>query len=106
MTVYKNDGKRFKRDFDYLIKTARENNVFSERYSYIAKRLLMSKKIKLSKEEKFLICRSCNRLLIPGVNCRVRLKQGFLTYKCLNCGSVRKVKYDKRIRRKSNRISE
>ena len=106
MAVYRNDEKRFKRDFDYLVKAARENNALSDRYAYIAKRLLMSKKIKLPKEEKFLICRNCNRLLIPGVNCRVRLKQGFLTYKCLNCESVRKVKYDKRIRRKSNRIGE
>ncbi|MCL4372996.1 hypothetical protein M1384_02935 [Candidatus Parvarchaeota archaeon] len=106
MAIYRNDEKRFKRDFDYLIKASRENNNLSERYIFLAKRILTSKKIKLPKEEKFLICRSCNKLLIPGVNCRVRLKQGFLTYKCLNCGNVRKVKYDKRIRRKSNRIGE
>jgi ribonuclease P protein subunit RPR2 len=97
MAVYRNDEKRFKRDFDYLIKAAMENKSLSDRYTYLAKKLLISKKIKLSKEEKFLICRSCNKLLVPGVNCRVRLKQGFLTYKCLNCGNVRKVKYDKRI---------
>ena len=106
MAVYRNDEKRFRRDFDYLVKAARENKDLSERYTYIAKRILTSKKIKLPREEKFLICRSCNKLLIPGVNCRVRLKQGFLTYKCLNCGNVRKVKYDKRIRRKSDKIGE
>ena len=97
MAVYRNDEKRFKRDFDYLVKAARENKELAERCTYIAKRILTSKKIKLIGEEKFLICRSCNKLLMPGVNCRVRLKQGFLTYKCLNCGNVRKVKYDKRI---------
>ncbi|MGC8533138.1 MAG: ribonuclease P protein component 4 [Candidatus Parvarchaeum sp.] len=97
MAVHIKDEKRFKRDFDYLMREARKNKALSDRYAYIAKRMLTSKKIKLPKEEKFLICRSCNRLLIPGVNCRVRLKQGFLTYKCLNCGNVRKVKYDKRI---------
>ncbi|MCL4398875.1 MAG: hypothetical protein M1322_03490 [Candidatus Parvarchaeota archaeon] len=106
MTVYKNDEKRFRRDFYSLIKLARENKELSDRYTYIARRILTSKKIRLSKEERFLICRRCNKLLVPGVNCRVRLKQGFLTYKCLNCGNVRKVKYDKRIRRKSDKTGE
>ena len=97
MAVYRNDEKRSKRDFYSLIKMAKENKELSGRYTYVARRILTSKKIKLPKEEKFLICRSCNKLLAPGINCRVRLKQGFLTYKCLNCGNVRKVKYDKRI---------
>ena len=106
MIMYKNDEKKFRRDFYSLIDLAKENKELSDRYTSIAHRILTSKKIKLSKEEKFLICRRCNKLLIPGFSCIVRLKQGFLTYKCLNCGNVRKVKYDKRIRRKSNRIGE
>ena len=55
MAIYRNDEKRFKRDFDYLIKASRENNNLSERYIFLAKRILTSKKIKLPKEEKFLI---------------------------------------------------
>lgn len=76
---------------------AEKNDVFSDRYVYIAHKLVKSKKVKLDGKEKFLICKNCNKLLIPGKNCQVRLKQGFLTYKCLNCGNVKKVKYDKRI---------
>ncbi|MCL4391522.1 MAG: hypothetical protein M1284_03285 [Candidatus Parvarchaeota archaeon] len=95
--LVKNDKKRFKRDFDSLITLAGKEKEFSDRYAYLAYKLVKAKKVKLDRGEKFLICRSCNRLLIPGINCRVRLKQGFLTYKCLNCGNVRKVKYDKRI---------
>jgi ribonuclease P protein subunit RPR2 len=106
MAISKHDEKRFRRDFYSLINMAKENKELSDRYIYIAHRILTSKKIKLSKEEKFLICRRCNKLLVPGFNCTVRLKQGFLTYKCLNCGNVRKVKYDKRIRRKSDKVSE
>ncbi len=90
-------NKKFKENFDVLINMALQNPKMSERYAYLAYRLIKSKKVKIRGEEKFLICKSCNRLLIPGKNCQVRLKEGFLTYKCLNCGNVRKVKYDKRI---------
>ena len=97
MAVSKNDREKFRRDFYRLVEMSAEEGRPSERYAYIAHRMVTSKKIRLAKGEKFLICRSCNRLLVPGTNCTVRLRQGFLTYKCLNCGNVRKVKYDKRI---------
>ncbi len=87
----------FKRDFNILIGLARNDSKRSDRYSYIAYRLVKSKKVKLNKAEKFLICKKCNKLLVPGNNCQVRLSKGFLTYKCLNCGNAKKVKYDKRI---------
>ncbi len=89
--------KAFKRDFDSLLKLARNEKSMADRYTYLAYHMIKSKKVRLSREEKFLICKNCNKLLIPGKNCRVRLSEGFLTYKCLNCGNVRKVKYDKRI---------
>ncbi len=98
MSVSKKDQKKFKRDFNVLITLAKNSDKkLSDRYAYIASNMITSKKVKLNQEEKFLICKKCNRLLIPGRNCNVRLIKGFLTYKCLNCGSIKKVKYDKRI---------
>jgi ribonuclease P protein subunit RPR2 len=97
------DKSAFKRDFNFLVDTARkiftENQKLSDRYAYIAYRIFLSKKLKLSKNEKVLICKRCNKILIPGKTVIVRLKNGIITYKCLNCGNVRKLGYDKGNRR-------
>lgn len=36
------------------------------------------------------ICRGCSELLIPGTNCRVRIRAGQRTTTCLSCGRVRR----------------
>lgn len=93
------DKKAFKRDFDFLLNSSAElydkDRQLSERYTYIAYKMLLSKKLKLSKSEKVLICKKCNKILIPGKTTVIRLKKGMITYKCLNCGNVRKLGYDK-----------
>ncbi len=97
------DKTAFKRDFDFLVNKAIElydsNRKLSERYSYIAYKIYLSKKLDLSKNEKVLICKHCNKILIPGKTAVVRLRKKAIIYKCLNCGNVRKLGYDKSIRR-------
>lgn len=101
--IKKRDKAAFKRDFIFLTKEARElydsDKKLSDRYSYIAYKLFLSKKLELSKSEKVLICKNCNKILIPGKTAVVRLKNRMITYKCLNCGNVRKLGYDKSKRR-------
>jgi len=36
------------------------------------------------------ICRGCSELLIPGDNCRIRIREGQRTITCLMCGRVRR----------------
>lgn len=108
--VKKHDRAAFKRDFDFLVDSAKNlystNKTLADRYTYVAYRIFLSQKLKLSKSEKVLICKRCNKILIPGKNVAVRLKKGLIVYKCLNCGNVRKLGYDKSNRRKSDRTSE
>ncbi len=97
------DKGAFKRDFERLIRLAFEvypkDEKLANRYAFIAYKMLLSKRLKLGSGEKVTICKKCAKILIPGRTGRVRLKKGFILYKCLNCGSVRKLGYDKSIRR-------
>ncbi|MCL5009679.1 MAG: ribonuclease P Rpr2/Rpp21/SNM1 subunit [Candidatus Parvarchaeota archaeon] len=99
----KKNKSSFEKDYNFLVKEALRlydtNRELSNRYAYIAYRIYLSKKINVSRDRKLLICRRCNRILIPGRTAVVRLKNKSVTYKCLNCGNVRKVKYDKSKRR-------
>ncbi len=101
--IKRKDKAAFKRDFDFLVKGAKElydsDRGRSERYAYIAYKIYLSKKLELSKQEKVLICKRCNKILISGKTAVVRLRKKAIIYKCLNCGNVRKLGYDKSIRR-------
>ncbi len=101
--IKRKDKTAFKRDFDFLVNEAKalydSDRELSERYAYIAYKIYLSKKLALSKQEKVLICKRCNKILIPGKTAVVRLAKKAITYKCLNCGNVRKLGYDKSIGR-------
>jgi RNase P subunit RPR2 len=92
------DKVSFKADFDFLVKESQVlydlNRELSDRYAYIAYKIYLSKKLKLAKNEKVLICRKCNKILIPGKTLVIRLSKGMITYKCLNCANVRRLRYD------------
>ncbi len=104
--IYKKDSKRFERDFDWLVLSAvslyDSDRALSDRYSEIAYSILKSKRARLGHDKKVLICKDCTKILIPNKTAVVRLERGFLVYRCMNCGRVRKTRYDKRIRRKSD----
>ncbi len=104
--IYKKDTKRFTRDFDELLEMSigafDADKELSDRYASIAYNLLKSKKARPERNKKVLICKNCTKILIPGKTAVVRLEKGFLVYKCLNCGNVRRIGYDQRIRRKSD----
>ncbi len=95
----KKNKSSFERDYNFLVKEALRlydtDRKLSNRYAYIAYRIYLSQKPDLSTEEKLLICRRCKRILVPGRTAIVRLKNKNITYKCLNCGNVRKLKYVK-----------
>ena len=92
------DKAAFKADFDFLVRESQAlydpNQKLSDRYAYIAYKIYLSKKLKLSRSEKVLICKKCNKILIPGKTVIVRLSKSTITYKCLNCANVRRLRYD------------
>ncbi|MEM3378815.1 MAG: ribonuclease P Rpr2/Rpp21/SNM1 subunit [Candidatus Bathyarchaeia archaeon] len=61
----------------------------SRRYIATARKIAMAAKIRLPTVYRRQICRKCNTLLVPGDNCRVRIKQKrepHVVITCLNCG--------------------
>jgi len=66
-----------------------DNPKLSSRYVATARKIAMAAKIRLPTRHRRQICKSCNMLLVPGDNCRVRIKQKrepHVVITCLNCG--------------------
>ena len=71
----------------------KEDPKLSDRYVQLARRISMKYKVKIPKENKRKICKSCHRYLVAGVNCRVRTTRGHVTYYCLNCKHFMRFRY-------------
>ncbi len=62
-----------------------------KRYVKIARKISSHYKVSMPKEIDNKICKKCNNLLVPGINCSVRLATGgYLVYKC-ECGAEKHV---------------
>jgi ribonuclease P protein subunit RPR2 len=75
--------------FQQAEKTRRENPQLASRYVETARKIAMAARIRLPTEYKRRICKNCNTLLVPGDNCRVRIKQKrepHVVVTCLTCG--------------------
>jgi len=75
--------------FQQAEETRRENPQLASRYVETARKIAMAAKIRFPTKYKRRICKNCNALLVPGNNCRVRIKQRrepHVVITCLNCG--------------------
>ncbi|MHA1651833.1 MAG: ribonuclease P protein component 4 [Candidatus Helarchaeota archaeon] len=60
----------------------------SQRYVDIARAISKKCKVRIPRAHKFQICRHCKSYLVPGVNCRIRLRSNrgrHVTLTCFNC---------------------
>jgi len=84
--------------------TARSDSALSKRYVEMARRIAMRSGVRLGRERKHFICKECGSALVPGVNCRVRVRsdrETSVVVTCLACGSRKRypVVKEKRQRR-------
>lgn len=65
-----------------------------DRYIRIAERISAHYKVRIPNSMKAQICRSCHRLLVPGLNATVRVVsgKGYVAYTC-RCGAERHIFY-------------
>lgn len=72
----------------------RGSDALSKKYVNIAKKIVSHYKMPKGKEMKAEVCDSCNSVLIPGINCSVRLASsyGYIAYRC-KCGEEKHVMY-------------
>jgi ribonuclease P protein subunit RPR2 len=79
--------------FDLAKKTFNSNPKLANRYIQLMRKIAMKARVKIPLKYKLFICKKCNSLLIPGKNCRVRIKSEKgtkVTFTCLNCNSIKR----------------
>ena len=71
----------------------------AQRYVDIARKVAMAARIPLPKEYRRMVCRHCKSFILPGANCRVRIKkkrEPHVVITCLNCGKHMRIPLKKR----------
>jgi ribonuclease P protein subunit RPR2 len=80
--------------FKLANETMREDSALAQRYAGLARKIAMAAKLRLPKEYRRQICRHCKSFTLPGVNCRVRIKQcrePHVVATCLVCGGQMRI---------------
>jgi ribonuclease P protein subunit RPR2 len=69
------------------------NPELANRYIQLIRKIGMKARVKIPLEYKLFICKKCDSFLVPGKNCRVRIKSEKgtkVTFTCLNCNSIKR----------------
>ncbi|MHA1786020.1 MAG: ribonuclease P protein component 4 [Candidatus Helarchaeota archaeon] len=85
-----------------------KNKEKANRYVYIAKRISMKSNVKIPRQYKRRICSNCQSYMIPGINCRVRIKKRrtpHVVYTCLECYHKKRYVIRKRNENEKNKKS-
>ncbi|NLI62534.1 MAG: ribonuclease P [Methanosarcinaceae archaeon] len=67
-------------------KNYKTNPERSDRYVNLIRQISMRQRVKIPRHIKRRICKYCYSFLVPGSNCRVRLKGEYVLTTCYNCG--------------------
>ncbi|MCK4434179.1 ribonuclease P, partial [Candidatus Bathyarchaeota archaeon] len=81
-----------------------EDPGLAQRYVDIARKVGMAARVRLPREVRLQVCRHCKSFILPGVNCRVRIKQRrepHMVVTCLNCGKQMRMPLKRREKLKS-----
>ena len=82
--------------FEQAMQIFEEDPEKSQRYIDMARAISKKCKVQIPKQYKIKICRHCKSYLVPGKNCRVRIrskKQRHITVTCLNCKNYTRYYY-------------
>jgi len=93
--------------FDRALRIHHEDPDLSNRYVDLARRICMVARLRLPSRWRALVCRDCKKLIVPSVNCHVRVqsrpgKGSRVVKTCLNCGHI--TRYN--LRKSSNEVDE
>jgi ribonuclease P protein subunit RPR2 len=79
--------------FDEARKTYKKSPQLANRYVEIAKKIAMKAQVSLPSHLKKKFCKKCSQYLVPGLNCRVRIRNKKLIYYCLKCNNYMRFPY-------------
>ena len=79
--------------FERALRIYKEDPILANHYVEIAKRIRMVARLRLPPRWRPFVCHHCKQLLLPGVNCQVRMQSrggrgSHVAKTCLACGHV------------------
>jgi ribonuclease P protein subunit RPR2 len=77
--------------FERALRIYKEDPILANHYVEIAKRIRMVARLRLPLRWRPYVCHGCKQLLLPGINCQVRMQSrggrgSHVTKTCLACG--------------------
>lgn len=91
--------QRIQKLFSLAKETLNEDPSLAQRYVEIARRIAMAARVHLPTEYRRQICKHCKSFILPGVNCRVRIKQQrepHVVITCFGCGKQTRIPLKKK----------
>ena len=85
--------------FNLAKEIVHDDPALAQHYVDMARKISMAAKIRLPNEYRRQVCKHCKGFMLPGVNCRVRLKQRrepHVVITCLKCGGKTRIPLAKR----------
>jgi ribonuclease P protein subunit RPR2 len=79
-------NERVYRLFQLAREMIREDEELAQRYIALARKIAMASRVRIPKEYRRQVCRSCKKFILPGVNCRVRIQQRREPHVVVTCG--------------------
>ena len=70
-----------------------KNSKLADRYVEIARKVAMKAQVSIPSNLKKQFCKKCSKFLVPGSNCRVRIRNKKLVYYCTNCKNYMRFPY-------------
>lgn len=94
----KRNRKRAKERIERLFQEAKLAAIADEidranRYVELARRIGMRYNVPLPSRYRRRVCKRCYRYLYPSKTCRVRVREGKVITKCLECGFINRFGY-------------
>ena len=72
----------------------------------LARAIAMKERVRIPLPYRRFFCRKCYCYLIPSVTGQVRIHDGYVHYRCLACGAVRKYPVTRTIHRTTRNVTE
>jgi len=87
--------ERISRLFELAEQNFHDRPERTHRYVALARLISMRYRVRLIRDEKRRICKHCYQYLVPGNNCRIRLKGRAVLTTCFSCGKQSRYPYEK-----------
>jgi len=74
---------------DYSVKTSANDLALAKKQMELARKVMLRFNVRLDYSHRRFVCHGCKKLIVPGVNARVRLGRGkppTIRITCLECG--------------------